>query len=152
MTATPVFAPARDHQPCGCGQVAVYGTLRRGGSNDIRRWQGNVICLGRCWLRGQLYDLGGYPGLVLGEGMPVLAEVYALAPALECWLDELEGVWPVANGVYAKRIVPVQVMPPVGGPLRPMQALVYEAQPAGVRGRAPIDASDWLAWWARRRY
>ena len=149
MPALTVPHPSQ-HLPCGCGQVAVYGSLRRGGRNDIRRWQGNVVCLGRTWLQGRLYDLGGYPGLVLGEGMPVLAEVYALTPALECWLDELEGVWPVAHGMYAKRVVDVLLSPLDGGSLRFMQALVYEVQPAAVRGRQSIDTSDWLAWLARR--
>lgn len=128
----------------------MYGSLRQGGRNDIRRWQADLACLGRCWLRGQLYDLGGYPGLVLDGTRPVLAEVYALSPALECWLDELEGVWPQVSGEYVKRIVDVLVRPPDGGHLRFMPVLVYEVQPAVVRGLTPIDASDWQAWLACR--
>lgn len=128
----------------------MYGSLRQGGRNDIRRWQADLACLGRTWLHGRLYDLGGYPGLVLDGTRPVLAEVYALAPALECWLDELEGVWPQDKGEYVKRIVDVLVSPPGGGPLRFMPVLVYEVQPAVVRGLTPIDASDWQAWLAHR--
>ncbi len=149
MTASTVSDPTR-HQACGCSQVAVYGSLRQGGRNDIRRWQADLACLGRTWLHGQLYDLGGYPGLVLDGTRPVLAEVYALAPALECWLDELEGVWPQASGEYVKRIVDVLVSPLDGGPLRFMPVLVYEVQPAVVRGLTPINASDWQAWLAHR--
>lgn len=139
------------HQPCGCAQVAVYGTLRRGGSNDIRHWQPDVHWLGHCWLQGQLYDFGRYPGLVLDGARPVLAEVYALTDALERELDQLEEVWPEPNGEYAKRIVEVLLQPLAGGELQPMQVLVYEAQPAAVRGRAQIDAHDWLAWQVRRQ-
>ena len=139
------------HQPCGCAQVAVYGTLRQGGANDIRRWQADVGCLGHAWLHGRLYDLGAYPGLVLGGAMPVLAEVYALTPALERELDLLEGVWPEANGEYAKRIVQVQLRPLGGGPMQSLPVLLYEALPAAVRGRARIASGDWLAWQASQQ-
>lgn len=139
------------HIPCGCSQVAVYGTLRRGGSNDIRRFQPDVRWLGHCRLPGQLHDLGAYPGLVLDGAHPVLAEVYALTPALERDLDRLEEVWPVDIGEYAKRIVDVQLTPLDGGPAQALPVLVYEALPAGVRGRARIDAEDWLAWWTLRQ-
>ena len=138
------------HEPCGCAQVAVYGTLRCGAANDIRRWP-DVRWLGHCWLQGQLYDLGHYPGLVLDGARPVLAEVYALTDALERELDQLEEVWPEPNGEYAKRIVAVQLAPLAGGAAQTTQVLVYEAQPATVRGRAPIDAGDWLAWKASQQ-
>ena len=64
------------HIPSNCPMVAVYGTLRRGGSNDIRRWQADVRWLGHCRLPGQLHDMGPYPGLVLDGSYKVLAEVY----------------------------------------------------------------------------
>ena len=138
------------HQPCGCTQVAVYGTLRRGGSNDIRRWQSDVRWLGHCRLPGQLYDLGPYPGLVLDGSYKVLAEVYALTPALERELDRVEEIWPVDIGEYAKHIVDVELLPLEGGPPEPMPVLIYVAQPAGIQGRASIDAEDWLDCWARQ--
>ncbi|WP_159911066.1 gamma-glutamylcyclotransferase family protein [Pantoea sp. 18069] len=142
---------ATPHHPCGCPQVAVYGTLRRGGINDIRRFQADVRWLGHCRLPGQLYDLGAYPGLVLDGAHAVLAEVYALTPALERDLDRLEEVWPVDIGEYAKRIIDVQMTPLGGGPPQTLPVLVYEALPAGVRGRARIAADDWLGWWTQRQ-
>jgi len=149
MTALTDFHPT-PHIPCGCPQVAVYGTLRRGGSNDIRRWQSDVRWLGHCRLPGQLYDLGPYPGLVLDGSYKVLAEVYALTPELERELDRVEEIWPVDIGEYAKHIVDVELLPLEGGPPEPMPVLIYVAQPAGIQGRAVIDAEDWLDWWARQ--
>ncbi|MEG0222597.1 MAG: gamma-glutamylcyclotransferase family protein [Comamonas sp.] len=150
MTAPTDFNPT-PHIPCGCRQVAVYGTLRRGGSNDIRRWQADVRWLGHCRLPGQLHDLGPYPGLVLDGSYKVLAEVYELNPALERELDRVEEIWPVDIGEYAKHIVDVQLLPLDGGPPQPMPVLIYVAQPAGVQGRAVIDTDDWLAWWTQRQ-
>ena len=48
--------------------VFVYGTLRRGGSNDITRLVPSPRWVGTAQVAGQMYNLGAYPGLVLHAG------------------------------------------------------------------------------------
>ena len=69
------------HRPPRC--VFVYGTLRRGGSNDITRLRPAPRFLGKAQVQGVLYHLGAYPGMALGGSHWVQGEVYAIAPALE---------------------------------------------------------------------
>ena len=46
--------------------VFVYGTLRRGGSNDITRLKPSPRYAGPSQVAGVLYHLGAYPGMLLG--------------------------------------------------------------------------------------
>ena len=135
-------------QPCGALHVAVYGTLRAGGVNDIARLQPGIAPVGTAVLTGTLHDLGWYPGLCLAGSQPVLAEVYALDPVLERALDGIEGLWPEDLGEYAKRLLELPVTL-AGGGVRTLTALVYEALPPAVHGTPVIPASDWLAWFAQ---
>lgn len=140
--------PAR-WSPCGAGHVAVYGTLRAGGVNDITRLADQLACVGRTMLTGTLYDLGWYPGLQLqGSGL-VLAEVYPLSDALEQAMDRIEGIWPVDIGEYTKRVLTLDVELVSGGQ-QPLEVLVYEALPPALHGRTQITAQDWLAWIAQQ--
>ena len=132
-------------QACGAAHVAVYGTLRAGGINDIAKLQPGIPCLGKTQLTGTLYDLGRYPGLTLQGMQTVLAEVYPMDAALEQAMDRIEGLWPDDMGEYTKRIVTLPVMQPCGEQ-QPVTLLVYEAQPATVRHTPVIVASDWLQW------
>ncbi len=132
--------------PSGCAHVAVYGTLRAGGVNDIRRLANDVRLLGTTQLRGTLYDLGWYPGLVLGGERAVLAEVYTLSAPLEQALDQIEGLWPQDLGEYRKRVLSQDVVLADGSAQR-LSVLTYEATPRLVAGQAVIDATDWLAWY-----
>lgn len=142
---SPAPAPAPHWQPCGATHVAVYGTLRAGGINDIARLRPGIACVGRTWLSGRLHDLGWYPGLRLEGTQQVLAEVYAMDPALEQAMDRIEGLWPEDLGEYAKRLLTLPVALACGG-MQTMTVLVYEAQPATVAQAPAIDAGDWLAW------
>lgn len=132
-------------QPCGASHVAVYGTLRAGGVNDIARLQPGIVSTGRTTLVGTLYDLGWYPGLQLQGSQQVLAEVYPLHDALEQQLDGIEGLWPTDVGEYTKRIVTLPVALLEGG-TQMMPLLVYEALPATIQHAPRIAASDWLVW------
>ena len=132
-------------QACGAAHVAVYGTLRAGGINDIAKLQPGITCLGKTQLTGTLYDLGWYPGLTLQGMQTVLAEVYPMDAALEQAMDRIEGLWPEDMGEYTKRIVTLPAMQPCGEQ-QPVTLLVYEAQPATVRHAPVIVASDWLQW------
>lgn len=135
-----------DWQPCGVNRVAVYGTLRAGGINDIARLRDGLVITGRTTLTGTLYDMGWYPGLSLQGSQQVLAEVYPLDKALEQVLDGYEGIWPQDTGEYTKRIVTVPVAL-TGGGTQMMAVLVYEALPAAVAQLPVIEAGDWLAWY-----
>lgn len=118
--------------------VFVYGTLRRGEANDINRLHPAPRFLGQARIGGVLYDLGPYPGLVLGGADQVLGEVYAIAPELERQLDVIEEVAPVPSGEYARRHVELVL----DG--RPLRCLVYEIDSLRVRGRPRITTGDWL--------
>ena len=132
-------------QACGAAYVAVYGTLRAGGVNDIARLQPGAVCLGKTELTGMLYDLGWYPGLVLQGTQTVLAEVYPLHAELEQAMDRIEGLWPEDMGEYTKRLLTLPVALVQGGQ-QMMTVLVYEALPTTV-GTAPVlEVSDWLQW------
>ena len=126
----------------------VYGTLRRGGSNDIGRFGPYSRLVGRARVRGALYDLGAYPGLVLGASAWVWGELYAIERSLESALDRLEEVWPQPKGQY--RRTQAMVMLQVEHGERSMSALLYELDRSGARGRARIEAGDWITRLGRR--
>lgn len=144
-------APDPAFVSCGCAHVAVYGTLRAQGVNDIRRLAPGLAAVGHTHLHGQLHDLGWYPGLVLNGARPVLAEVYPLQPALEQVLDRIEGLWPQDLGEYTKRLQSVVVHAADGGPAQQLQVLVYEASPAAVRHAPVLHCTDWLAWFTAHK-
>lgn len=120
--------------------VFVYGTLRKGGRNDINLLQPAPRYLGMGEVRGTLYHIDWYPGLTLGgeEAVTVVGEVYAIAPALEQALDRIEGIVVGQDSEYFKREVDVQVQ---GAALR---CLVYEINPGRVRDKQPIGHGDWI--------
>ena len=89
--------------------VFVYGTLRRGQANDIMALQPAPAWVGRASVHGTLYDLGRYPGVVLGGTALVRGEVYEIAPALEEKLDEIEMIYPQQRDEYFKRELSVAV-------------------------------------------
>jgi gamma-glutamylcyclotransferase (GGCT)/AIG2-like uncharacterized protein YtfP len=71
--------------------VFVYGTLRRGdaGAMSIRFPTARFIADAR--VDGSLYDLGAFPGLLLGESnSPVIGEVYEVDNELLKELDDFE--------------------------------------------------------------
>lgn len=117
--------------------VFVYGTLRRGEVNDINRLQPMPRFLGEACVRGELYDLGPYPGLVLGGEARVHGEVYAITPELERELDRIEEVAPVPSGEYLRRHTELDLQG------RPLRCLVYEIDPRRVRGCPRILSGDW---------
>lgn len=118
--------------------VFVYGTLRRGGRNDIARYRPLPLFVGPALITGTLYDLGSYPGVVLGTDGCVVGEVYAVTAAVEAELDVLEEVKADGTGEYLKRAVDLMV---VG---RSLQCLVYEIHPERLNGHAVIESGDWM--------
>ena len=70
--------------------VFVYGTLRRGGSNEFRMAQARFVANGA--VRGRLYRIDWYPGFVADEfGDIVVGEVYEANAETLAALDEFEG-------------------------------------------------------------
>ena len=133
--------------------VFVYGTLRRGEQRDINFLTPAPRWLGSASLEGVLYDLGEYPGLVLGcEPVPgqtkVKGEVYEIASELEPLLDQIEGVLPEPNGEYARRHMLVHLEPPLARNERalapPLTCLVYVVTPGRVAGCRVIKSGDWV--------
>ncbi|MDL9997157.1 gamma-glutamylcyclotransferase family protein [Variovorax sp. J22P240] len=120
--------------------VFVYGTLRSGGRNDIARFHPKPERVADARIAGTLYDLGAYPGAVLGGPGEVFGEIYRITPELEAQLDALEEVKPDGSGEYIKREVPVE--PDAGG--EGLSCLVYEIHPERVRGRRVIAGGDWF--------
>lgn len=120
--------------------VFVYGTLRRGGRNDINRLQPAPHYVGMGEVRGILYHIDWYPGLTLGgeEAVTVVGEVYRITPELEVVLDAIEQIVPGADSEYFKREVDVFV----DG--KALHCLLYEINPARVRGKQAIGHGDWI--------
>jgi gamma-glutamylcyclotransferase (GGCT)/AIG2-like uncharacterized protein YtfP len=125
-------APAR--------HVFVYGTLRRGGRNDINRLEPAPRYLGMGEVRGTLYHIDWYPGLTLGgqEAVTVVGEVYEISPQLEALLDGIEQIVPGQDSEYFKRELAVEMEG------RQVRCLVYEVNPDRVRGKQVIGHGDWI--------
>lgn len=126
--------------PEGMRHVFVYGTLRRGGRNDINRLEPPPRYVGMGEVKGRLYHMDWYPGLMLGgeEAVTVVGEVYEVSPQLESVLDEIEGIVPGEDSEYFKRTLDIDV----NG--RPLPCFLYEINPSRVRGKQPIGHGDWI--------
>lgn len=118
--------------------VFVYGTLRRGGCNDITRQQPPPRFVGAAQVAGVLYDLGAYPGMVLGGDGWVVGEVYAIEPALETVLDAIEGVEGRPGDEYIRQEVVVSVAG------QAVACLVYEINLLYVVSAPVIAQGDWF--------
>ena len=94
-------------------KIAFYGTLMRGlGGMEAVGVGAALHFLGPCTLRGQLYDLGPYPGLRDDPGREscghVVGELFALLdPSALIALDAFEGFDPdrPAESLYTRRWV-----------------------------------------------
>ncbi len=129
----------------GVRHVFVYGTLRRGEQRDINLMLPKPVWLGLARLPGLLYDLGNYPGMVLGQAGLVLGEVYRISADLERQLDVIEEVWPEPSGEYFKREVTLRLDGPSSCPAgHALQCLVYEVAPERLAGKRLIASGDWV--------
>ena len=124
--------------------VFVYGTLRRGGSNDIARRHSEVRYVASAEIPATLYDLGAYPGAVLDESTGnakrmVRGEIYRITEPIERALDILEEVAEDGSGEYLKRRVHVGTGSTV------YSCWVYEISATRIVGSAVIASGDWFA-------
>ena len=137
----------------GIRHVFVYGTLRQGEERNINRLLPAPRRVGAARVQGLMYDLGSYPGAVLGGPRWIQGEIYEITPELERILDEIEEVWPQQTGEYFKREIEVQLasrenfhLQPVETTLKNILCLVYEVAPARMAGMARmplISCGDW---------
>ncbi len=136
--------------------VFVYGTLRRGQRNDIARIAVDdpaPILLGFASIDGAMFDLGEYPGAILGTEVKgsaqILGEVYRVTPDVELRLDVLEELLPEPTGEYFKREIEVGLSASpdgahVEGPL--VRCFVYEINGNRVTEARVIAHGDWAAY------
>ncbi|RYE40989.1 MAG: gamma-glutamylcyclotransferase [Hyphomicrobiales bacterium] len=126
--------------------VFVYGTLRRGGSNDITRLEPAPQWVGRATLPGALYTLGPYPGMRLAghteTNALVHGEVYAISQILEDQLDRIEGLVPGAEPSDGDEYVRREVWVTVEG-MR-LRCLMYEVHARYAIGHARMLTGDWM--------
>lgn len=111
--------------------IAVYGTLRPGG----RAWHAfgletRTRHLGPCRIAGRILDLGGYPGVVEGDGLVAGDLLLPLDDAIVAELDAYEG-----DG-YARVIV---TLPEPAG----MTAQLWRWE-GSVDGARAVPGDDWL--------
>jgi gamma-glutamylcyclotransferase (GGCT)/AIG2-like uncharacterized protein YtfP len=135
-----VFQISRIMPEASPRHVFVYGTLRRGGRNDINRLEPAPRYVGMGEVQGTLYHIDWYPGLTLGgeEAVTVVGEVYEIGPALEAVLDKIEMIVPGEASEYFKRELVIEVAG------HPLPCLVYEINPERVRGKHVIGHGDWI--------
>jgi gamma-glutamylcyclotransferase (GGCT)/AIG2-like uncharacterized protein YtfP len=96
--------------PTDLNTLFVYGTLKEGHLRS-RMWPHAPQSIEPAMVRGQLLDLGSYPGLIEGDEW-VLGELWTLAenhmPRTLAVLDQVEGYDAVADrGLYIRRAIPV---------------------------------------------
>lgn len=84
--------------------VFVYGTLRKGESND-HFLTGATCITDFCWTKGELYDTGrGYPALKDHPSAKVIGELYEVTDVEIELLDELEGyIEGAENNLYERQ-------------------------------------------------
>lgn len=121
----------------------VYGTLRRGCSNDIAMLVPSSVWLGAARVCGRLYCVGWYPHLIIDSSADWVIGELVDVPA-ESWktLDTLEEiVTPTrADGEYFKRTCTVRA------DAGDVQAIIYEGNPAVLRTDELIADGDWAAY------
>ena len=114
--------------------VFVYGTLRRGSARAMSvRFPGSQF-IAEAKVRGSLYDLGAYPGLLLNESNSlVIGEVYEVDDEILNELDDFEA----ASNYRRKQ---VETFP---GSLS-RTCWIYEPDPEFYSLRTLITSGDWI--------
>jgi gamma-glutamylcyclotransferase (GGCT)/AIG2-like uncharacterized protein YtfP len=112
--------------------VFVYGTLRSDADPSNSHLLGGTLLSTGCTVRGELYDFGHYPGIVLNEfGGDVVGEVWSVPKTSLSRLDYYEG------SLYVRVITEARV---AGG--AKIHVMVYEA--IDVDGLDKIPGNDWV--------
>ena len=118
----------------GGARVFVYGTLKRGGCNHHLLTGQRFITGARTLPVYRLYDLGGYPGMVIADpGVSIAGEIWQVSAPCLAALDELESV---DEGEYTRERVLLAA--PDNDPA--VEGYLY-ARP--VAGRAEVTGGVW---------
>ncbi|MFC4724061.1 gamma-glutamylcyclotransferase [Glycocaulis abyssi] len=123
---------------------AVYGLLRKGASGFAEfGLEAAFRPLGPCCIPGVIHDLGGYPGLVAGEGA-VIGELFEVAdPSVIPRLDAFEDYDPQAPDRSRYLRQRIRLLSPDA------DAWVYVWN-RPVTGFARVESGDWLEWVASK--
>ena len=142
-----------DPDPCPAPRdgalLFAYGTLRRGGSNDIAHLVPDAALVAAAGMRGRLYDLGEYPTLQDDQSAPwVAGELYRIPGDGWAILDCLEDIVTRARpgGHYFRVSRQARC-----GDGRVLDCQVYIPNPAVQRLEHRIECADWMAWVRQRR-
>lgn len=120
----------------------VYGTLRKGGENEITRLYPAAVCVGNANITGRLFDMGGYPAIVLDEkAHAVVGEVYSIDNQTLARLDEFE-----SDAGYDR--ISIDVM--VNDLFRAWW--LYRPPRALTAGRPEIASGDWISLRRKKAY
>lgn len=127
----------------GSSLLFVYGTLRKGGGNDIGRLAPQARFVSIATMRGRMFDLGDYPTVLLDTAAgDIVGELYDVTTRDWIVLDALEEiVTPTRpDGEYFR--VAGTATDPHG---RVHACQVYVANADAVRLDRPVAGGDWLA-------
>ena len=114
--------------------VFVYGTLRRGCARAMSIRFPNSQFIADARVRGSLYDLGAYPGLILEQSnSSVIGEVYEVDDQILNELDEFE-----ASSNYRRKQVEISI----GTHSR--MCWTYEPDPECYSFHTVITSGDWI--------
>ena len=114
--------------------VFVYGTLRRGGVRAMPDLFPAAKFIDDANVKGSLYDLGAFPGLLLDEANSlVIGEVYEVDDETLNKLDEIE-----ASTHYWRKQVEISVADSSS------LCWVYESDPKYYFHRVLITSGDWI--------
>jgi gamma-glutamylcyclotransferase (GGCT)/AIG2-like uncharacterized protein YtfP len=119
----------------------VYGTLRLGGSNAMTRLHPGSKFIGNASLAGRLYDMGGYPAIVIdGTARTVAGEIYEVDDATLASLDEFE-----TEAGYDR----VQIDAAGDGGIT--RCWMYRPEPEMCSGKPLVASGDWIAYAAEMK-
>ncbi len=127
----------------GSSLLFVYGTLRKGASNDIGRLAPHARFVSVATMRGRMFDLGDYPTVLLDPGAgDIVGELYDVTTRDWILLDALEEIVTPArpDGEYFRM---AGTATDRNGRAHACQ--VYVANPDAVRLDRPVAGGDWPA-------
>lgn len=114
--------------------VFVYGSLRRGSAQSMSARFPNSKFIADAKVNGSLYDLGAFPGLLLGESNSlIIGEVYEVDDEILNKLDDFE-----ASSNYWRKQVEISL-----GTHRKV-CWTYEPNPESYSARTSITSGDWI--------
>lgn len=129
--------------------VFVYGSLRKGGEFDLTKLGSQIgttpILIGEAKIKGQLYLMENYPGIILGgnENDWVKGEVYSICEKTENYLDQIEGLiegfYPETYDEYFKREHDIQI----NGVW--IKCLIYEMNQKHLIKENKLEMGDWFS-------